>query len=241
MDKEDSVSVIISALDEEKNILPTVRMVKNLVSEKFIRYEIIIFNDGSSDKTGIIADKIAGEDRNIRVVHHYKPYGLGYVYKSGIKLAKMEYIILVTGDNEAIKEELEKILNLRGRADIIIPYTVNTKIRPFIRRAFSKIFVFVLNTIFGLRLRYYNGLVLHKRDIINSIQIKTDGFVYQAEALIKLIKAGYGFIEVGINIGKRNFGRSKAFSLKNIINVTVAIFDILQEVYLRKKIDIINS
>jgi len=234
MEEENSITVIVPALNEEANLTPSIETVESVV-RRFTKFEIIIFNDGSSDRTGDVAREIAAKNENIRVIHHDKPKGLGYVYKAGIKLAKTEYVFLFTGDNEGTKEQIESILSLAGKADIVVPYTANPEIRPLFRQVISKAFVIVLNTIFGLRLRYYNGTVLHKSKIVNSIEIKTDSFAYQAEALIKLIKSGHSFIEVGVNIGKRTSGSSKMFELKNIINIAKSIFNVSLEVYFQER------
>jgi len=194
----DSISVIIAALNEEDNILPTYEKVKRAVNGRFGDYEIIIFDDGSTDKTGGIADSIAVNDNHVSVIHHPVPLNLGYVYKSGIKKATKEYVILVTGDNDVAEKALEDTFDLRTQADMVIPYHLNPEVRPFSRRLFSKGFVFIMNTLFGLKLRYYNGMVLHRTALVNSVNITTNSFAYQAEVLTKLLKRGHSFIEVGI-------------------------------------------
>lgn len=227
---KDTISIIIVALNEENNLLPTYEKVKKAISGRFQDYEIIIFNDGSTDNTGKIADNIAESDKKTIVVHNKQPKNIGYAYKTGIKMAGMEYVILVTGDNDVSAETFEATFDLRHKADMIIPYHLNSYIRPVFRRFISKCFVILLNLLTGLKLKYYNGMVLHKTSVINSIEIKTDSFAYQAEALIKLIKKGHNYVELGIELVDRKKGFSKAFKLKNILGVLKAILDIIMEV-----------
>ena len=58
-------------------------------------------------------------------------------------------------------------------------------------RAFApKGFTALLNWMFWLNFGYYNGAVLQRNDLLRSIEIRTDSFAYQAEAVIKLIARG---------------------------------------------------
>jgi hypothetical protein len=82
-------------------------------------------------------------------------------------------------------------------------------------------------------LKYYNHYVLHKREIINSININTVSYAFQAEALIKLIKRGHSHIEVGVRDDFSNDVPSKAFRLSNIIGVAFFLFRTFDEVYFR--------
>jgi len=233
--KHNSLFVVIPALNEEHNVGPTVETVRAAVQNYFAEVTIAVFNDGSSDRTGEMAEELARKFDNVRAIHHDKPKGLGYVYKAGIKLSDCEYVILVPGDNEGLQESLATIFGYAGKTDIVIPHTSNPEVRPLSRQIISKLFVMVLNALFGLRLKYYNGCVLHKTEIINSIDIRTDSFAYQAEALIKLIKQGYRYVEVGAPIQERPSGGSKAFRWRNIVTVSTTILDLVWEIYFTSK------
>ncbi len=214
-----SLSVIIPALNEEDNIEECVGEVLAAVGERFSDYEILIFDDGSTDATGGIADDLASRDKHIRVIHNGRTMGFGYNYRTGVERAKKDYVVMFPGDNEIPSRSMKKVLDLAGTADIIIPYTVNTRVRPPARRIVSSLFTITLNLLFGLRLRYYNGTVVHKSALIKSVPMTTDSFAYQAEILVKLIKAGRGYVQTGMYLRDREHGSSKAFRIKNIIDV----------------------
>jgi glycosyltransferase involved in cell wall biosynthesis len=185
----------------------------------FADVEVIVIDDGSTDGTGAIADDLAGRDARIRVVHHDRPRNLGYAYKAGVALARFEYVIMFPGDNEGSDEQLDAVLSRAGTADVVVNYISNPEVRPWSRRVVSRAFVALVNTLFGLRLRYYNGTVLHRTALVRAIEIRTDSFAYQAEALVKLLRAGRSFVEVATPISPRAAGRTKAFKLKNTIEV----------------------
>ncbi len=228
-----TISVLIPALNEEDNIEPTVNEVLSAVNERFSSYEILILNDGSTDNTGTIADKLAANDQNIKVIHHKINMGLGYNYKNGVQLAKNDYVVLIPGDNQIPKIYMTKMFDLIGKADIIIPYMENLWVRSLPRRFISWCFTMLMNLLFGLNLNYYNGTVVHKKALVEPIPRYSNGFAYQAELLTKLVKSGHSYIEVAVPIRERSHGFSKAFYPKNIVSVLWAIGNLFWEIYFR--------
>ena len=214
-----TLTVIIPALNEEKNILHAIATAQEIVPKYFCDWEIIVFNDGSTDQTGLIAETAAQRDSHLRIIHHTRPQNLGGCYKEGVRIAKMEFCIMIPGDNEASPDMLASIFALAGRAKIIIPYTENSNVRPLGRRALSASFVFILNFLARAKIRYYNGTVLHRTNLIQATPIRTNSFGYQAEALVHLLRCGHSFLEVGTQINYRSAGRSKALGLGNIFVV----------------------
>lgn len=230
-----SLSIIIPAYNEEKNLEAAVKSAITATEGKFNDYEIFIFDDYSQDKTGIIADKLAEANNQIKVIHNKKNEGFAYNYKKGVELSSNDYIFVVPGDNEILEESVSEILSLVGKADIIVPYTINCNVRPLSRRVISFLFTSLINLLFGLKLKYYNGPVVHKKELIKSISIKSKSFAFQAEALVKLIKKSHSFFEVGMYIRNRKYGKSKIFRLNNIIGIFKTIIDLLKEIYFFKK------
>ena len=88
-----------------------------------------------------------------------------------------------------------------------------------------------MNTLFGLRVRYYNGTVIHRTDNVRGIEIRTDSFAYQSEALIKLLRQGKSFVEVPVVIERASSKESKAFRPKNVYGVAAALVHLMVEVY----------
>jgi len=215
-----SISVIVPALNEQEKLEAAIQTVKTSTEKYFDDVEILIFNDGSTDQTGKIADRLAKQDPRIRVTHHEKPKNLGAVYKAGVKQATKTFLIMIPGDNENPSSSIEPVLAVAGDADIIVPYTTNQHARPPLRRLLSNGFVTMLNLASGCRLRYYNGTVLHRTALVRQIAIETDGFGYQAETLVKLLKAKHSFKEVPIEISVDQAGRkSRALNLRNLAAV----------------------
>jgi len=220
------MSFVVTAYNEEKHIRDTVATIKTAASGRFSDYEILIVDDGSADATGAIIDEMARENRSVMAIHNERNLGLGGAYKRGIAKARNEYLMWVSGDNAESGENIRNIIGRIGEADIIVPYLVNQKNRPLFRRLTSRTFVLVMNLLFGLKVKYYNGAVVHRTELIRSIEITTNSFAYQAEALLKLIRAGHSYVEVGYESTTYSGLFSNALKPRNLIEVVRTILSL---------------
>ena len=211
-----TISFIVPALNEGEGIVETVRQIKIAAETLFDRFEVVLVNDGSTDNTGEVMDRLAAADARVRAVHNPVNLGLGGAYKRGVEAARLDYVIMVPGDNAHPADGLVPILARIGEADIIIPYVINREARSYIRRVLSGGFSGIINVLFGLQVPYFNGLVLHRRELVLAARIETNSFAYQAEALIKLIRRGHSWVAVGTEIAERSAGNTKAFRFRNV-------------------------
>lgn len=236
MKDDSSITVTIPAFNEAASLEATILTVVEAVKRSFKEYEIIIFNDGSTDRTGKLADALARSQKYVNVVHHRKSVGLGGVFKKGLSLARNHYFIRINGKHDIDAENLEKIFRQRGQADLVIPYQENADQRALFRRVISTVFTVLLNAISGLKLRYYNHYVLHRTEDLRSIDIATDSYAFQAEVLIKLIRLGHSYFEVCVTDNFDNDNDSKAFSPKNILGVAKFFFRIIKDRLLNERV-----
>jgi glycosyltransferase involved in cell wall biosynthesis len=227
-----TISVIVPALNEERNIAEAVKEVHRAVKGRFSDYEILLFDDGSTDRTGAIMDEIAASDPRVRVTHNPTSRNLGGVYKQGVEMASFDYVVMMPGDNENPSSAMLPAFDAIGRADIVVPY-VQREGRPRARRAASRAYVALMNAAFGLHLRYYNGTVIHRTANVRAIRIETDSFAYQAEALVKLLRQGKTFVEVPVELPPSRGGESKAFRPKNVLGVLASVLRLGIAVHVR--------
>ena len=230
-----TLSVIIPALNEEGNLAAAVRTVLDAIGNRFADYELLIFDDGSTDQTGRIADELAAGNPHIRVIHNGRNMGFGYNYNRGVQVARMEYVTLFPGDNEIPGDAIKTILAAVGSTDIVVPYISTPAVRTWSRRLISAAFVGLVNLLFGLRLRYFNGPCVHRRALLLSVPMKTHGFAYMAAILVRLIRSGRSYIEVPMPLQARQHGRSKAFRPKNILSVINTLLELFWEVRISER------
>jgi len=235
MENKHYISFIIPALNEEQNLEDAVRDIELHLSPFIKRSEIIVVDDGSTDRTREIAERLHKEGRVHHVIHHIRPYGIGFSYRDGVLLASGDYVVMIPGDNEIIAEELQKALPYLGQYDFVIPYTENTKVRDMFRRFLSRTYNWIIKLFFLVNIKYSNGAVVYRREIFDHLNIVTDGFTFQAEIIIKAIRLGYSYKEVGVNIRPRPYGKSKAVRLINFYNVFWCLVIMIIEIYILRK------
>jgi len=222
-----SVSFIVPALNEEAVIESVVKDISKTVGGLLDSHEIILIDDGSSDRTGEIMDRVAGELKNIRVLHNVPNAGVGASYRRGLAEARCDYVMMLCGDGGLPASSLPDILRKIGTADIVIPYMTNLKeIKSPFRYFVSRAYTALINLISGYRLHYYNGLPLHRRSLLNQIPITSSGFGIHSETIIKLLKSGCSYVEVGIP-GAEVTRHSSALRIKNVISVAGTILNLL--------------
>lgn len=213
------ITFVIPALNEEDVIERVVGEVVGELGALHLSYEIVLIDDGSRDRTGSIMDEIAAANERIRVLHNGSNVGLGESYKRGLTEARGEYLMMLCGDGGFPAASLPPVLEELGTADILVPYMLNlARIKTPLRLALSRTYTTLLNTLFGQHIRYYNGLPIHRTANLRSLDIKSNGFGFQAEILIKLIRSGCSYKQIGV-LGAEETKRSKALRLRNVLSV----------------------
>lgn len=229
------LSIIIPALNEEGNVAPCVHEIVQELGATF-SYEILIFNDNSSDGTGIAAETLRGKFPFIRVFHNDRTMGLGTNYAKGVAFAAGKFAMMIPGDNEVRFASLAPALKQLGAYDILIAYTSNLEVRPRLRRVISRTFTHFLNFMFGLKVKYYNGCCIHKVELLRKMGLNnTSGAAYMAQILVRLLKSGATYTHVPMEVRNRSHGSSKALSLLNVMSVGQTFFSLIWEVYFSKK------
>lgn len=235
-----TLSVIMPALNEEKNIKEAIENTLKAFKNKKINGEIIVINDGSTDNTKSIIEKLMHKNLLIRLINHDTPLGIGYSFFDGVKHSKRDVVVLFSGDNENDPDTALDFFYLMQNVDIIVPFIENVELRDRMRRFISSLFRFIITFSFGITVNYTNGTVFYRRCILNNVELTSNGFFYQAELLIKLIRKGYLFAEVPNFLSKRLGGKSKAISLKSlgqVIKNYIKIFFIIHILRIEAKKD----
>jgi dolichol-phosphate mannosyltransferase len=229
-------SFIVPALNEERVIDSVVRQILQQVSGRFADYEVILVDDGSTDRTGAIMDSLAAQQSGVKVLHNGRNVGFGGSYCRGLLEARFEYVMLLCGDGGLPASSLPAIFDKIGSADIVVPWMTNlAQIKSGFRYALSRAYTLLMNLVFGLDLRYYNGLAVHRRDLLQRIDITSSGFGFQAEILVKLIKSGCTYVQVGVE-GAERTRRSSAMRARNWLSVARTVGHLVVELLRFKRI-----
>jgi glycosyltransferase involved in cell wall biosynthesis len=224
------ISIVVTAMNEEGCLEPGVESVTRAASARFSDYEFIIVDDGSTDGTGEVADRLAARDARIRVYHTPVNRGLHDAYLRGIKLATKEYICWVAGNNMITAADLGGVFDAMGSADVVLSYPrvdKRVKYRVFISRSI----ILLLNTLFALRLRYYAGPCVYRASLAKELRSVTRGWMAVPEIVIRLLKSGQSYVEVPLDPQKRMAGRTKMFRLRNVAGSLASVLTLFIDIH----------
>ncbi len=227
------ITVIMPALNEEKNILPAIDNTLRALEDFNINGEIIIVDDGSTDNTKGLVNSME-KDNRIRMISHQVSQGIGASFWDGVDNANGNIIIMIPGDNENDPWEILRYYGLLNHVDIVIPFIFNREIRALFRNFLSFIYRFIINSTFLVNFNYTNGTILHRKSILKELDYRSNSFFFQTDILIRTVKKGYLFAEVPYRIGLRKDGISKAVSFPSLLQVVKGYFRLVRDIYIKK-------
>ncbi len=231
-----SVSIVIPAFREEANIEAAIDNAVAVAKSVTSDYEIIVVDDGSPDKTAEFAQLKAQANPQVRVAVNATNQGFGFSFARGVKMATKEFVTVFPGDNDMAAQSLKDLLVARGSADLVISYMQKTNKRSIFRRFVSGCFVLLMNTLFGLKLKYYNGAFICRRQLLQTIPIKSTGLAALAECIVRLLKRGdVSWRSIYFEHAGRRHEQSKAFNLKSINAVAATIVILIVDIYWPKR------
>jgi glycosyltransferase involved in cell wall biosynthesis len=245
MVKTPSLSVIVPALNEEMSLSSTISDLIKVLAGASIDWEIILVNDGSSDRTPSIAEQLAKDNPGVRLIHHDRPMGIGACFRDGIEKSTKEAVTWFPGDGENNPYELIKYLSLIEKVAIVVPFVVNRDVRPWARRLVSKLYLMIVNASFGTMFNYTTGNVIYRRNVFDVVKFKANGFIYQTECLVRSVRAGFTFAEVPVLLGRRNHGHSKILTFRSVMTQIFAFSRLFIDIYFtrnnRVKVDSVTN
>jgi len=203
-----SISCVLPAYNEAENLRPVTEDFHRVLSEVCDRFEIILVDDGSTDGTGALADALAGEHREVRVIHHRPNRGYGAALRSGFTSAQMPLVFYADSDGQFVAGEIRRLTEEVGEADIVTGYRADRQ-DPWTRKFFSWGFKRFIGAVFGVRVCDCDcAFKLYRRKVFSEITIESDQFFVDAEVLAKANVLGYRIAEVPVTHLARAGGRS---------------------------------
>jgi glycosyltransferase involved in cell wall biosynthesis len=203
-------SIIIPAYNEEKGIDPLLKSLLQLEFETW-EYEIIVVNDGSTDKTAETVKK-----HPVKLINHRRNKGYGAALKTGIRKAEGEYVVLVDADGQHRLEDIKKIIAKAVDYDMVVGQRVKGSFIQKNRIVGKKIIQWVSNYLAGERIPDLNsGLRSFKKEIIlRYLHLLPDSFSASTTSTIIFLKRSYDIEWVPIKTVERQ-GKSSVRQIKH--------------------------
>lgn len=230
-----AISVIIPALNEEKNVIASIDNTLAAFDDLSIEGEVIAVDDGSRDATSLLIAEKAKADIRIRILTHARPMGVGACFWDGVDNARYDIVTFIPADNENDPWETLRYIGLLEHVDIVIPFAFNKNIRSLLRNIMSFAYLFIINTTFMTSFNYTNSTVIYRKSVLQQLKHRSKGFLCQTDILIRATKRGYLFSEVPYRIGERKSGKSKLLSFSTFRNGIRDYFILVRDIYIRER------
>jgi len=216
-----SLSVFFPTYNEEGNIKSTVTKAKAVLQKYVENWEILIVNDGSTDRTKEISEELSMEDERIKVFNHEVNRGYGASLKSGFYNAKYPWIVFTDSDGQFDFSEINSFFEKQQEtnADLVIGYYKKRKVSKF-KIITSRMWEIAVMILFGLHVHDIDcGFKLVSKKVIDKIpKLESErGAFISSEFLIKAKKSGFKIVEIPVTHLPRLQGKGTGRNIKVII------------------------
>ena len=223
-DRLDELSLFFPMHNEETNIEAAVASALTHLPQVADRFEIIIVDDGSRDRTPELADALADRHETVRVVHHPKNRGYGGALQSGIHASRYQWIFYTDGDNQFDLAEIGRLLPLRHDAEIVTGYRIDRK-DPVHRKLNAWVFKQVVRVFFRVGVRDADcAFKLYRAEIFREMTLLSEGAMIDVEILARARRAGGRIREIGVHHYPRESGEQSGANLRVVLRAFRELF-----------------
>jgi len=211
-----SVSVCFPAYNEETTITDVLQEAHSLLSDSGLNYEILVCNDGSSDRTEEIIEGLARSIPRLRVFRHARNLGIRATFEHLYREASHEFVFLNSTDRQWKTSLLFEMLCLTKDWDVIIASRKDKYYGP-VRQVVSWGFNAIPPLLFGVHTFDAGAVKLVRREIIERFPIVSQSPFSEAERLIRAARAGYRITQCQVEVARRETGKARGVSSKSVI------------------------
>ena len=220
---------MLPAANEEENITGVIEsacVVLKTVAEDF---EIVVVNDGSTDRTQEILDRLSGENTRLRVFSHDKRRGYGASLKKGLQQARAEVVFFTDADQQFDISELPLLLEWIPQFDIVVGFR-KQRLDGATRKIFAWGWSRIVRLFFGLAIKDVDcAFKVFKREVLDSIPIASVGAFVNTEILVRARKRGFTIKEVAVTHYPRRFGKQSGAHPRVIVKAFVELLRLRKE------------
>ena len=211
-----SASIVLPAYNEEANVEEAIAEATATAERLLGEYEVIVVDDGSSDSTADLVERIAREDPRVRLVRHEANRGYGEALRSGFLASRLDHVFFTDADLQFDIAELERFLPFAGTVDVVAGFRRNRQ-DGLVRRILANGWNVIVRVLFYVPVRDIDcAFKLFDRRALNDVDIESVGAMVNTELMVKLGRSGASVVEVGVTHRPRRAGRPRGANLRVI-------------------------
>lgn len=211
------VSFVLPMYNEEENVRDLIATLTEAFEGRDFSYEILLINDGSTDNTSTVGEEVASTQSHVQMISYAPNRGRGYALRTGMASAQGDFVVTTEADlsygTDCLLGLIQTLRDNPG-VDVAIaaPYTVGGKLEnvPPFRAWVSRTGNRVLSLVFPGNLTTMTGMTrAYRRQVIESIELESDGKEIHIEILSKVLALGFRVKEIPATLSARKKGKSK--------------------------------
>lgn len=207
--RRSAVTIIIPAYNEEATIGNVISETTTIMNDLNVPYEIIVIDDGSTDKTGKIAST-----HKVTVLSNEENSGKGYSLRRALNHANGDIIVTIDADGEHKPKEIPDLIEpLLNGTDIVAGSRFlgsQTEVTTRLNKIGNSIFNLVIMMLTGKRVTdSQTGFRALKKEVLDNLNLESDGYEIETEITVKSLKNGFVFKETPISVERRRYSISK--------------------------------
>ena len=202
------LSLFFPDYNEESVIKKTLAAAAKVAPGIAETYEIIVINDGSTDRTREIVEDIISANPRIKLISHPTNQGYGAAIKSGLAAVRYPWVIACDSDGQFDLSEIKKFTPFTKDYDLIIGYRLKRTDSRY-RRFMAFVLRLVNLILFRLNLRDVDcGFKLIRRSVVKAVgQLTTASAITVTEFITRAVCLRYRVKEVGVSHHSRSGGQ----------------------------------
>lgn len=235
MKKLTELSIFFPFWNEENNIERVVKAAIPVAKKIADRWEMIMVDDGSSDKTREIAKKLASKNPQLRVVSHTPNRGYGAALKEGFTNSRYDVVVFTDGDGQFDFSQVSRFVSKINRADIVIGFRKKRYDHPYrhILMNLLKIWDFIF---FGFYFRDIDcGFKMFRKSALGEIMpLLSEGAMITTEILARAKRKNLKIVEVEVSHRPRLYGDQSGGNIRVVLRAILESFLLWIDLNLKK-------
>lgn len=218
MQRLPSLSCFFPAYNEEPNVARLLDEVVATLPQFADQWEVVVVDDGSTDRTASIVRDYAALHPEIRLVQHKNNLGYGHALQTGLKESTGQAVFFTDADLQFHLSDIGLLLAPFENADVVIGYRIKRR-DPWHRLVVAGVYHTVLRTMFDLHVRDIDcAFKLFDRQVVDALvgELESRSAFISPELVIRAQIAGFRLTEVGVTHYPRTAGKSGGASIKVI-------------------------
>ena len=208
--------VIILAYNEAATLDEVVAKTIPVLESITPNFSILIVNDGSTDGTRQVADRLVASDQRVKVIHHETNRGIGHGLRSGYANAAGDIVGMIPADGQFDSEELKGFLPELDGYDVFSSYRKERNYTAF-RTLVTATNRLLIRWLFGLRIKDINWVKFYKKWLLDTVEIQSISPMVETELVVKSIRFhGARLLERESTYHPRSAGKARGASFRHV-------------------------